>query len=468
MRQLKLRRKTVFSPSENQSLSNLLIEMENHPLTIILTASLINEFNSNINNLLESWYLARNETMSIRHYSLSTSLSMTWEAIRKVVGANLLWGILSMYRNDFPMAFFKYLSDVWIDDSDIHSALDALRKYSLVSYNKENNAIHMLFPVKKQWRILAEDALFADCEKVWMTFIPCLFKASELLDNDDAILLRNKISADVHCFLDIVECSVCQCDLNWIFRCIEAMYQYYERSPIASLSFFDALKPLELPPITNAVVRKCTADILRLRKRREDDAKILSYYEDAKKVFANHTMFHHWIDTYNCEGLFYYWTMNDTAKAIDLFKSAEKLAVEKGYSYGIAEAKKNLGVVYTESIGNYEIARTYLLDAKSFYEQCNNQIGIAHSVKRIGMISFSLREYDYAIQCFKAALSGYQSVAYYQGVGDTFARLCFALKDSGNARELKRTIKQAEALLPKISYEITRSDLKKAIQYGKA
>ena len=468
LNQLRVRGKKHFSPEEINSLPNLLKEMENHPLTIILTASLINEFNSDISKLLKSWYYAKNETMNARHYSLSTSLSLAWKSVQKENGASLLWGILSMYNNDFPMVFFRTLANVSAQDFDFNTALDTLRRLSIVSYNEELDAIHMLFPVKKQWHILADENLYIRCEQVWISFIPHLFGLPNQPENESPLLVKSILSSHVNCFLDIVERSIHGCDASEILICVNAMYNYYERSPAASIHFFESIQTLDLPPVTSAIIHKCSADILRLRKRREDDAIIIRLYEDTKEVFAEHRLYNHLADTYNCEGLFYYWTIGDVQKSIDLFSSAERLSIEHNYSFGNAEAKKNLGVAYTESIGNLEVAQKYLDEAKTFYERCSNTIGIAHSTKRMGMIYFIRREYDRAIDCFKDALHGYRTVAYFQGEGDTLARLCIALKDRGYRRELRLAVKEAEEILPHIPFEITKRDLESAIHYAKA
>lgn len=143
-----------MSKVEISAFETLLKKMENHPLTMVLTASLIEDPNDTLERIKNKWSEVCDQTESKRHQSMKIALKMSYDAIVMTPGAVTLWGLIAGLSANFSTYFINALKHIspeisWDD------ALRALSSRSLVQFSVNGKSLHMLMPVKAQWERLA-------------------------------------------------------------------------------------------------------------------------------------------------------------------------------------------------------------------------------------------------------------------------------------------------------------------------
>ena len=433
-----------MSREEKKALEYLLIVMDNHPLTLVLTASLIDGENDNLVRIKKCWNSAYDDTAFIRHRSLEVALKLSYDTVSKTKGAVELWGIISKLSNDFPNDFFKFLSTDVYKESEWEKARRSLSKRSLISYEEGGKSLRMLLPIKLQWSKLTNGKRNNEIIKLWGNMLP------EILENSDASrthnpeksnLLKQEVFLCMKDFMNITnELLKSQMKVT-AGQCIELMGNYYELIGESAFSFLSELPSNKFSDKINGMIKKFQGDISRMRDRDMPD-KAQNYYNCALSYFEKSNYKIGLAEVLNNIGQNYYWNFNNPGEAMNFLKESELLSRNINYLKGVGETLKNQGIIYTNHFKDYEHAQKCYDEAKKYYESIDDYIGIAHVIKRSGVILWNVGRYSDAVEKYNCALKYYSKAHYIQGQCDTLSRLCIGYIKLNNIPLLKKTIKK--------------------------
>lgn len=458
----------LMSVSEEKAFEYLLNVMENHPLTIVLISSLLESSNDSLERIENKWSEVCNSLEIERHRSMKIALKMSYEAISKTPGASILWGIVAELNTDFPIYFLDILQQIY-QEIEWDEARKALSDRSLIQFS-DNKSLHMLMPVKAQWKNLTEETEKEKCFELLtelMEYVAKQADTSEYTKNPDLSNHIRGIMLDcMRSFMLFTELLIVQDKTGLAERCINAMQEYYESLSDSAFEFLDEL-PLEKFSLdTKGMVLKCKGDICRLGKK--DKPEIADkYYEEALECFKQSGNNIWYAQTLNVIGKNYFWSLHNAPKAIAYQIKSEKLSCNVSYNRGIAEAKKDLAIILIEEYKKYDEAMTLLNKALPLYEEVGDYRGTAHVLKRQGTIMWNRGQYDDAIEKYDEALNYYRQAHYIQGQGDTLSRMCMGYIKLNNRVKLQETIEESEILMDKIPYQIIKNDLADKIKKGK-
>lgn len=446
--------------AEIAAFNDLLANMENHPLTIVLTASLIEGENDSLARIQQRWSSVYDKTAKQRHKSMKVALKMSYESIQGTEGAKELWGLIGMLNTDFPMQFVELLAEF---EPDIFwdGAEQKLYGRSLITHNSSGK-IHMLSTVKLQWEKLAGEEETQKCIKRWGHFLTYIVKRSDAPhfthDPEKSNYLREPVLFCMPGFLKIVERLIAENELEIAEECINAMCDYYELVGGRALSFLQNLSLDGMSDHTRGMVEKWIGDISRLGKQENPDVadghyqKAIVLLENDKNAKA---------EVLNNIGQNYLWSYKMPHKALDYFEQAEKLVLSSDDPSDkvMAMVLKNKGIVLAEKLNEAGLARTYYDRAEILYRKIGDYRGIAHTTKRKAVIEWKEMHYEHAVNLLNEAIGYYEDVHYIQGIADSMSRMCDAYIKLENENELKRLIEEGDKLMDVIPYQITRTDL---------
>lgn len=465
---LKRRGKDVnqMSAGEKVAFETLLVCMENHPLTMVLTSSLIEDSNDTLQRIEKKWSEVCDQSEPQRHQSMEIALKMSYDVVSMTPGAVTLWGLIAELSVEFPSYFIDALKQIssktaWDD------ARRALFNRSLVQFSENASGLHMLMPVKAQWEHLAGKKEKKKCLALWVRLIEHVAMQSDTSeythDPELSNAIRGMILDCMRSFMMISELLIQDGQIKLAEKCINAMQDYYESLSDSAFEFLNNLPLDQFSLATKGMVIKCKGDICRLGKKEEPDIAD-GYYKDALACFEESGEDVWRAQVMNVIGKNMFWSFHDVQKALDWLKESEKLSRDVSYSRGIAEAKKDQAIILTEEYNQYDEAERYLEEAYSLYKELGDFRGIAHTLKRQGAIIWRYGDIHGAVEKYEEALGFYECAHYIQGQGDTLSRICTGYIELGEKVKLQKTVEYSERLMDKIPYQMTKRELADSIK----
>lgn len=458
-----------MSKVEISAFETLLKKMENHPLTMVLTASLIEDPNDTLERIKNKWSEVCDQTESKRHQSMKIALKMSYDAIVMTPGAVTLWGLIAGLSANFSTYFINALKHIspeisWDD------ALRALSSRSLVQFSVNGKSLHMLMPVKAQWERLAGKKEKRECYALWAKLIGYVAMQADSCEHTHDARLSNSIRGVVfecmRSFMMITEFLIQDGQIEAAEKCINAMQDYYESLSDSAFEFLKNLPLDKFSLVTKGMIIKCKGDICRLGRKEEPNIAE-GYYKEALVCFEK-CRENVWLaQVMNVIGKNKFWSFHDAEKALGWLEKSEKLSKDEQYTRGIAEAKKDQAIILTEEYKSYEKAKKYLEDANSMYSELGDYRGIAHTLKRQGVIMEKSGNICKAVKKYEEALEFYECAHYIQGQGDTLSRICNAYIELGEKDKLEKNIVRSEKIMDKIPYQMIKNDLAGSIKKGR-
>lgn len=458
-----------MSARERGAFETLLVCMENHPLTMVLTASLIEEPNDTIERIKNKWSEVCDQSESKRHQSMEVALKMSYDAVSMTPGAVTLWGLIAELSVDFPFYFIDALKQIF-SKTAWDNARSALANRSLVQFSENASSLHMLMPVKAQWEHLAGKKEKKKCFALWARLIEHVAMQSDTSEHTQDPELSNSIRGIVlDCmrnFMMITELLIQDGQIKAAEKCINAMQDYYESLSDSAFEFLDNLPLDKFSLVTKGMVIKCKGDICRLGRKEEPDIAD-GYYQEALACFEESGEDVWRAQVMNVIGKNMFWSFHDASTAVDWLKKSEKLSRDVSYSRGIAEAKKDQAIILTEEYNQCDEADRCLDEAYSLYKELGDYRGMAHTLKRQGVIMWRSGDVHGAVVKYEEALGFYERAHYIQGQGDTLSRICTGYIELGEMVKLQEAIASSEKLMDKIPYQMTKSELADSIKKGR-
>ena len=166
-------------PLEGQAFETLLQQLDGHPLSILLTATLAAHAPS-WENVLERWTHAQQKTSNSRHTSLDTALQAVWDALSPSSETIHLWGLIALYYGPLEYTQLMELAENEQEREQWTDSIDQLCDACLVDWDDTGTALVMLQPVKEGFFLLAEADEVISCILQWCSYYaPILEQAND-------------------------------------------------------------------------------------------------------------------------------------------------------------------------------------------------------------------------------------------------------------------------------------------------
>ena len=167
-------------PLEGQAFETLLQQLDGHPLSILLTATLAAHAPS-WENVLERWTHAQQKTSNSRHTSLDTALQAVWDALSPSSETIHLWGLIALYYGPLEYTQLMELAKNEQEREQWTDSINQLCDACLVDWDDTGSALVMLQPVKEGFLLLAEGDAVVSCVLQWYNhYGPILEQANDL------------------------------------------------------------------------------------------------------------------------------------------------------------------------------------------------------------------------------------------------------------------------------------------------
>ena len=127
-------------PLEGQAFEILLQQLDGHPLSILLTATLAAHAPS-WDNVLERWTHAQQKTSNSRHTSLDTALQAAWDALSPSPQAIHLWGLIALYYGPLTYTQLMELAENEQERQQWEASIDQLCDACLVDWDDTGAAL---------------------------------------------------------------------------------------------------------------------------------------------------------------------------------------------------------------------------------------------------------------------------------------------------------------------------------------
>lgn len=479
-------------PLEGQAFETLLQQLDGHPLSILLTATLAAHAPS-WENVLERWTHAQQKTSNLRHTSLDTALQAVWDALSPSPEAIHLWGLIALYHGPLEYTQLMELAENEQEREQWTDSIAQLCDACLVDWDDTGATLVMLQPVKEGFFLLAEADEVISCILQWCRYYaPILEQANDRHNSNrqDAHTYVVEHLPQLFHLLERMLAPKWQVQLSpAIISLIPTMRNYFQFSALQGLGVLEKLLsfaqqqkncPLE------ALISIFRADLLT---HTGQFSQALDLYTQAESFFRQeqdnlglaNTLFSRAV-LLRLTGKF--------PKALDLYSQAESLYRQEQFNLGLANTLRSRAdllrhtgqlpqaldlyaqaeSLFRQEHNNLGLANTLLsradllrrtrqlpqaLDlytqAESLFRQEQNNLGLANTLKGLALLHLSSRNYDQALAFLFQALPLYESEQEPWGIALTCAwlsQLCPLFEEQAHqapafeqrAREIAETL----------------------------
>ena len=491
-------------PLEGQAFETLLQQLDGHPLSIILTATLAAHAPS-WENVLERWTHAQQKTSNSRHTSLDTALQAVWDALSPSTQAIHLWGLIALYYGplEYPqlmeLAKNEQEREQWTDS--IAQLCDAC----LVDWDDTGSALVMLQPVKEGFFLLAEADEVISCILQWCSYYAPILKQANDRHNSNRQAAHTYVVEHLPQLFHLLERMLTpewQQQPSPVIEFItNKMSNYFQFSALQGLDLLKKLLSFAQHQENRSLEGLITERQADLLKRTGQLPQALDLYAQAESLFRQEHnnlglantlksradllsrtgQLPQALDLYaQAESLFRQEHNNlglantlfsradllnrtgQLQQALDLYAQAESLYRQEQANLGLANTLKSRADLLRRT-GQLPQALDLYAQAETLYRQEHNNLGLANSLLSQALLHLSSHNYEYALDFLFQALPLYESEQEPWGIALTCAllsQLCLLFEDQANqAPALERRAREIAETLPPNEKEIILSIL---------
>ena len=434
-------------PLEGQALETLLQQLDGHPLSILLTATLAAHAPS-WENVLERWTHAQQKTSNSRHTSLDTALQAVWDALSPSSETIHLWGLIALYYGPLEYPQLMELAENEQEREQWTDSIAQLCDACLVDWNDTGTALVMLQPVKEGFFLLAEADEVVSCILQWCSYYaPILKQANDRHDPNRQNCHTCVVEHLPHLFhlLERMLAPKWQEQLYLVIVFItNQMSHYFQFSVLQGL---DILKKLlsfaqhQENRSLEGLIAERQADLLR---RTGQLPQALDLYAQAESLFRQE---------HNNLGLAN--TLQSRAdllsrigqlpQALDLYAQAESLFCQLQDNLGLANtlfSRANL-LTYT---GQLPQALDLYTQAETLYRQEQANLGLANTLKSRADLLKRTGQLQQALDLYAQAESFFRQEQDDLGLANTLRSRADLLSRTGQLQQALDLYAQAETL----------------------
>ena len=395
-------------PLEGQAFETLLQQLDGHPLSILLTATLAAHAPS-WDNVLERWTHAQQKTSNSRHTSLDTALQAVWDALSPSPQAIRLWGLIALYYGplEYPqlmeLAKNEQEREQWTDS--IAQLCDAC----LVDWDDTGAALVMLQPVKEGFFLLAKEKDVVSCILRWCKYYIFILEQANNFHGSSRQVSHAYVVDHLPQLFHLLErmlTSELQQQLSSaIIAVVKNMYNYFQFSLLQGvkiLEMLDRFAQLQKNFCFEARILERQADLMQ---RTGQLSKAQTLYTHAQKLYRQE---HDNLGLANAlqsqADLMCY--MNQLSQSNILYAQAKELFRQEHDNLGLANTlRSQADLMYrTDQLSQ---AQTLYAQAEDLYRQEHDNIGLANTLRsqadlmyRIGQLSKARTLYTQAKDLF--------------------------------------------------------------------
>lgn len=356
-------------PLDGQAFETLLQQLDGHPLSIILTATLAAHAPS-WENVLERWTHARQKTSNPRHTSLDTALQAVWDALSPSPETIHLWGLIALYYGPLEYTQLMELAENEQEREQWTDSITQLCDTCLVNWDDTEAALVMLQPVKEGFFLLVKEDEVLSCTLQW-----CNHYSSILAQAND---FHNPSRQSAHTY--VVE------HLPQLFHLLERMLVCNRQNQLSSAIVMfgeEAYNYFQFSPLKGIEISKKLLLFSRCHTLRLFEAHIAERYADL--LFAT----------------------GHPLVARELYRYAQNIYIEEEDNLGLANALKCHADLLLLT-GKAPRAQTMYTQAEQLFRQERDSLGIANILlsqadlmRRMGQLSQALGLYAKAEQIYR-------------------------------------------------------------------
>ena len=441
-------------PLEGQALETLLQQLDGHPLSILLTATLAAHAPS-WENVLERWTHAQQKTSNPRHTSLDTALQAVWDALSPSPQAIHLWGLIALYYGPLEYPQLMELAKNEQERQQWEASIDQLCDACLVNWDDTRATLVMLQPVKEGFFLLAEADEVVSCILQWYDHYGSILESANDFHHSNYQLAHTYVVEhlpQLFHLLERMQASKWQQQLSSATEFLtEKMSNYFQFSILHGLDILNKLLPLAQQHENHSLVALISAILANLLSRIGQFSQAQDLYLQAESLFrlvqdnlglANTLL--------NRADLFCH--TGQFSQAQDMYNQAETLYHQVHGNQGLANTLLSRADLLSLT-GQLPQAQDMYAQAETLYRQVCDNLGLANTLKGRALLHLSSHDYNQTLVFLFRALPLYESVQEPWGIALTCAllsQLCPLFEDYAPQAPMLKQRAQVilETLLP--------------------
>ena len=434
-------------PLEGQAFETLLQQLDGHPLSILLTATLAAHAPS-WENVLERWTHAQQKTSNSRHTSLDTALQAIWDALSPSPQAIHLWGLIALYYGPLEYTQLMELAENEQEREQWADSIAQLCDACLVDWDDTGAALVMLQPVKEGFFLLAEADDVVSCILQWCRYYaPILEQANDRHDpnRQDAHTYVVEHLPQLFHLLERMLAPEWQQQPSPVIEFItNKMSNYFQFSVLQGLDILKKLLPFAQQQENRSLEGLITERQADLLNRTGQLPQALDLYAQAESLFRQEQDNLGLANTLFSRANLLRRT-GQLPQALDLYAQAESLFCQLQDNLGLANtlfSRANL----LKRTGKFPKALDLYAQAEALYRQEQANLGLANTLRsRADLLSLT-RQFPQALDLYAQAESLFRQEQNNLGLANTLRSQADLLSRTGQLPQALDLYAQAESL----------------------
>ena len=424
-------------PLEGQAFETLLQQLDGHPLSILLTATLAAHAPS-WENVLARWTHAQQKTSNSRHTSLDTALQAAWDALSPSSETIHLWGLIALYYG--PLAYTQ-LMELAKNEQERKQWADSIAQLCdacLVDWDDTGSALVMLQPVKEGFFLLAEADDVASCILQWCSYYAPILEQANDRHNSNRQAAHTYVVEHLPQLFHLLERMLApewQTKLSPTTESLaKKMHNYFQFSVLQGLGVLEKLLsfaqqqkncPLE------ALISIFRADLLT---RTGQFSQALDLYAQAESLFRQEQDNLGLANTLQSRADLLSRT-GQLPQALDLYAQAESLFRQEHNNLGLANTLQSRADLLSLT-GKFPKALDLYAQAESLYRQEHHNLGLANTLLSRADLLRRTRQLPQALDLYAQAETLYRQEQDNLDIANTLLSRALLYLDSNDAQAL--------------------------------
>ena len=411
-------------PLEGQAFETLLQQLDGHPLSILLTATLAAHAPS-WENVLERWTHAQQNTSNSRHTSLDTALQAVWDALSPSSETIHLWGLIALYYGPLEYTQLMELAENEQEREQWTDSIAQLCDACLVDWDDTGSALVMLQPVKEGFFLLAEEDEVFFCILQWFNhYAPILEQANDF-QNPSRQAAHTCVVEHLPQLFHLLERMLTpewQQQPSPVIEFItNKMSNYFQFSVLQGLDILKKLLPFAQHQENHSLEALISILLANLLSRTGQLQQALDLYAQAESLFRqeqdNLGLANSLLSRANLLS-----RTGQLQQALDLYAQAQILYRQEQDDLGLANTLFSRADLLRRT-GQLPQALDLYTQAETLYRQEQANLGLANSLLSQALLHLSSHNYEYALDFLFQALPLYESEQEPWGIALTCALL---------------------------------------------
>ena len=394
-------------PLEGQAFEDLLQQLDGHPLSILLTATLAAHAPS-WENVLERWTHAQQKTSNSRHTSLDTALQAVWDALSPSSETIHLWGLIALYYGPLAYTQLMELAKNEQEREQWEASIDQLCDACLVDWDDTGTALVMLQPVKEGFFLLAEADDVVSCTLQWCSYYAPILEQTNNFHHSNYQISHTYVVEHLPQLFHLLERMLAPQWQEQLYPAIalftQKLHNYFQFSTLQGL---DILKKL--------------LSFIQQQENRSLEGLITERQAD----LLNHT--------------------GQLPQALDLYAQAETLYRQEQDNLGLANTLKGRADLLSRT-GQLPQALDLYTQAETLYRQEKDDLGLAYTLQSRADLLSRTGQLPQALDLYAQAEALYRQEQDDLGLANTLQSRADRLFLTGQLPQALDLYAQAESL----------------------